>query len=51
MECSTVYCDVDECAVVLSVNTRTAKKKEGTCRECRRVINLGESYLIENVVS
>lgn len=50
MECSTVYCDIDETALVLSIKTPTAKKKEHICRECRRVIKLGEKYLIENLV-
>lgn len=50
MECSTVYCDIDECAVVLSIKTHTAKKKENICRECRRIIGIGEKYLIESVV-
>lgn len=46
MECSTVYCDVDECCTLLS-STRPLARKEHKCYECKRVINKGEKYLRE----
>lgn len=46
MECSTVYCDIDDYCMLLK-QTRPKARKEHKCTECKRVIKQGESYLYE----
>lgn len=48
MECATVSCDIDECALLLRSSTPKARLTH-RCDECNRIIIPGETYLIEVV--
>lgn len=48
MECATVSCDIDECALLLRSSTPKARSPH-RCHECKRIIIPGETYLVEVV--
>lgn len=49
MDCATVFCDIDDRAIMLSV-TRPKARKQHKCTECKRIIAKGEQYLCEKTL-